>query len=140
MDFGGPEQTRAIVYTSLAGLGGALGYIYRENRAGRAIRLGRVLLTSVLAAFIGYHMILVYQSLGLPEQIIGALNGLTALLGVEFMLFVFEKVLFKKLGISYEQRITQALLDAGWTPPHGAANLVPSEPIPTAEGAEQTVD
>lgn len=137
MDFGGPEQTKAIVYTSLAGLGGALGYIYRETRAGRAIRIGRVLLTSALAAFIGYHMILVYLSMGLPEQIIGALNGLTALLGVEFMLYIFEKILLKKLGLSYEQRVTQALLDAGWTPPISAVTVDGDQPLPGIETGEQ---
>lgn len=112
-----PETAKSLIYTAIAGVGGALGYIYRETRAGRVIRFTRILLSALLAAFIGYHMILVYQSLGLSEQMIGALNGLTAILGVEFALYLFEKLIFKHLGLTYDERATKALIAAGWTPP-----------------------
>lgn len=128
-----PEHARSLFYTSIAGIGGALGYIYRETRAGRAIRFARVLLSAALAAFIGFHMIMVYQSMGLSEEMIGALNGLTAILGVEFALFVLEKTIFKHLGINYDKRATEALIAAGWLPPgstSGASNYVGMEQNP----------
>lgn len=112
-----PETAKSLFYTAIAGVGGALGYIYRETRAGRIIRLARVLLSAFLAAFIGFHMILVYQAMDLSEQMIGALNGFTAILGVEFALYLFEKLLFKHLGLTHDERATQVLIAAGWTPP-----------------------
>lgn len=116
-----PEHTRSIFYVSLAGIGGALGYIYRETRAGRTIRFTRVLLSALLAAFIGFHMILIYSEFGLSEPMIGALNGLTSILGVEFSLYLFERIVFRHLGISSDDRIKQALINAGWTPPSNGA-------------------
>lgn len=115
-----PEHYKSLYYTSIAGIGGALGYIYRETRAGRAIRFARVLLSSALAAFIGFHMIMVYQAMDLSEPMIGALNGLTAILGVEFAIYVLEKTIFKHLGFNYDKRATETLIAAGWSPPPGA--------------------
>ena len=125
-----PEHSKTLVYTSLAGIGGVLGYIYRETKAGRKIRLVRIVLTAALAAFIGYHMIMVYHSMGLPDKLIGALNGLTALLGVEFMMYLVEKLILKKLGITYEDRVLKALVDAGWTPPDSGASSLSDLSIP----------
>jgi hypothetical protein len=122
----------------MAGIGGALGYIYRETRAGRAIRFARILLTSALAAFIGYHMIFVYQSLGLSEQMTGALNGLTALLGVEFALFLFQRIVLKQLGFKYDEKVTDALIAAGWTPP--ASNNTRNNSTDDISGVEQDTD
>lgn len=119
-----PEHYKNLFYTSIAGIGGALGYIYRETRAGRAIKVARIALSSALAAFIGFHMIMVYQSMGLSEQMIGALNGLTAILGVEFAIFVLEKTIFKHLGIDYDKRATETLIAAGWTPPSSPVSVV----------------
>lgn len=134
-----PEHSKTLVYTSLAGIGGVLGYIYRETKAGRKVILVRVLLTGALAAFIGYHMIMVYHSMGLPDKLIGALNGLTALLGVEFMMYIVEKLVLKKLGITYEDRVLKALVDAGWTPPDSGAASLSNLPLPEPEAGEGEV-
>lgn len=131
-----PEHSKTLVYTSLAGIGGVLGYLYRETKAGRKIRLMRIILTGAMAAFIGYHMIMVYHSMGLPDQLIGALNGLTALLGVEFMMYIVEKLVLKKLGITYEDRVLKALVDAGWTPPDSGATSLSDLPLPEPKAGE----
>lgn len=132
-----PEHMKTITYTSLAGIGGVLGYIYRETRAGRKLLITKIAITGAMAAFIGYHMILVYQSFGLPESIIGALNGLTALLGVELMLYIAEKLIFKKLGLTYEDRVVKALIDAGWTPPSSGNPSLSDIQIPVTSTAKE---
>lgn len=112
-----PEWLKDLYYAALAGLGGGLGYIYRETRAARTILITRLLLTACVAAFIGYHMVMVYEAMGFDPKIVGALNGLSALLGVEFVLFLFKRWITAKLGVTVDERLSKALADAGWTPP-----------------------
>lgn len=134
-----PDHAKNIFYTVMAGFGGGLGYVYRQARASRKVKLYYLLMTSALAAFIGFHMILVYQSLGLDDQIIGALNGLTALLGVEFMLYLFNRIILKKVGITIDDDLKQALIDGGWTAPSLDSDTnSPSSEGPTDDSEERT--
>lgn len=131
-----PEHSSSIFYTAMAGLGGALGYIYRHSRANRKIVVSKLFLAACMSSFIGFHMIYVYRDLGLSESLIGALNGLTAVLGVEFMLYLFERFVLSKFGLNYEQRVTEALLAAGWTPPSSGDRVGGNTKVQPSTGAE----
>lgn len=111
------EQLRMAVLTVVAGLGGALGYVWRETKAGRPIKMFRTALTALLVAFICFHLGLVYMELGFSERTIWALNGFTAVLGVEFVMTFAAKIVFRFMGVKEDEFVNKKLIDAGWTPP-----------------------
>jgi hypothetical protein len=127
----GSDNWRSLAFTAVAGLGGALGYIYREVRAGRKVKFLRVCLSAVLVAFVCFHLGLVYVELGFSERIIWALNGFTAVLGVEFAMNLVQKIVLKKLGITEDEFTNQNLIKSGWVPPGGPVGGAVVEPLPT---------
>ena len=112
-----PNNAENIYYASLAGIGGGLGYLYRELRAGRKLRVVMLVVTCGVVAFTGYHMVFIFNALELNDNWKGALNGLTALLGVEFMLALSRKLLFKAVKIVPDKDLRDALLESGWREP-----------------------
>lgn len=104
-------------YAAMAGIGGGLGYLYRALKDNTKIRVGMVVLSCALAAFIGYHMVFIYDEFNLSNNLKGALNGLSALLGVEFMLYFFRKVALKFIKVVPEKDIYEQLIKDGWSHP-----------------------
>ena len=121
-----PNNAENIYYATLAGIGGGLGYLYRELHARRKLRLVMFLTSCSVAAFIGYHMIFIYDEIGVSENIKGALNGLTALLGVEFMLYLARKLIFKFTKVVPDKDLHAALLKSGWTEPSSNSSNSPA--------------
>lgn len=118
-----PEWTKPVLNTVMVGIGSALIETWRAMQVNKPIRIARLAVSSALSMFIGFHMIYVYRELGLSDNMIGAMTGLSAVLGIEFMLWVVERVILKRMGISYEQRIASRLMEAGWTPPAVVGSL-----------------
>lgn len=132
-----PEWTKSLFYTVIAGIGGALGLLWRESSMGRSVTVFKLLLSTAVAMFIGFHTLFLLREYGLSDNLIGAINGLTAFAGVEVTLRIFDKLVLKRLGMSYEQHIAKNLIAAGWTPPPGLANLDSLEPVPIFTGHKQ---
>lgn len=136
-----PEYTKSVWYTVMAGIGGALGFMYRESNAGHGVKIVKVLLAMAVASFLGFHLVTILRELpfGLSEGTIGAINGVAAFMGVDVTFRLFDTLVLKRLGISYEQRIAKDLVDAGWNPPAiiRAMDIIPE--VPVVSGNEQTI-
>jgi hypothetical protein len=131
-----PEWTKSIFYTVMAGIGGALGLLWRESSMGRSVTLFKLMLATAVAMFTGFHTLFLLREYGFSENLIGAINGLAAFAGVEVTLRIFDKLVLKRLGMSYEQHIAKNLVAAGWTPPPGLANVDTLQPVPIFEGKQ----
>lgn len=118
----GTDNMKSIIFTIIAGFGGALGYVYRETRAGKRIKLFRVALSALLVAFVCFHLGLLYTEWGFSDRTVWALNGFTSVLGVEFIMNLAKIAIFKKLGITDDDVLNERLIRDGWTPPPGSDN------------------
>ena len=138
--YSGDDSMRMLLLTILAGVGGALSYMWRETKAGRPIKLFRVALSACLVAFICFHLGFVYQEFGLSQQMIWALNGFTAVIGVEAIMSVVTKLVFKFLKVDERDIVNENLISAGWTPPGGitGAGMAQVTPTDSATGSPTT--
>lgn len=132
----GDDNMRMIILTVLAGIGGALSYMWRETKAGKPIKFFRVALSSCLVAFICFHLGFVYKEFGLSDQMVWALNGFSAVIGVEAMMSVVTRMVFKFLKVDERDIVNQNLVDSGWTPPsnpdiYGVAKSTTGKPNST---------
>ena len=129
-----PDNAENIYYASLAGIGGGLGYMYRELRSKRKLRVVMAIMSCGVAAFVGFHMVFIFNALELNDNWKGAINGLTAFMGVEFMLAMSRKLIFKNLKVVPDKDLRDALLESGWREPiDSTANL---DGVSTPEGSE----
>lgn len=113
------SSMKIIALTAIAGLGGALSYMWREVKAGRPLRLFRVALSSCMVAFICFHLGFIYEEFGLSTQMVWAINGFTAVIGVEAMMTLVSRIVFKILRVSEDDIAAENLIRSGWTPPAG---------------------
>lgn len=112
-----PEHAKNLFLTAMAAVGGGLGYLYKDIRMGRKFRWMRFGLASAVAGFLGFHTALLFRSWGLNEEVVGALNGITAFIGVDFMVWLVSRWLAKVAGVQVDDELKQALVNSGWTPP-----------------------
>lgn len=129
-----PNNAEHIHYAVSAGIGGALGYVYREVKAKRKLKLVMGIATCGVAAFIGYHMVYLFNAMELTDNWKGAINGVTALLGVEFMLAFVRKMIYKSFNIVPDKDLHDALLKSGWREP--VSDTVGSSGSTATEGAK----
>lgn len=116
-----PAATKSLVLTAIAGLGGALSYVWKATKAGKKVELFRVALSALMVAFICFHLGFIYAELGLSDPMIWALNGFSSVLGVEILMALASKFLYRWLKVNEDDLVKQKLIDCGWTPPGGAA-------------------
>jgi hypothetical protein len=103
MQWNDPEVRKwveAIAFTGLSGIGGMIGYIYREVQSERRPNPWRALIEGSAAAFVGILVFLMCDALNLGLQWTGVIVGVFGWLGATATIHVLEKVVFKKLGVS----------------------------------------
>lgn len=134
------QSMKMIALTVIAGIGGALSYMWRETKAGRQIRLFRVALSACLVAFICFHLGLVYEEFGLNQQTIWALNGFTSVIGVEALMSLVAKLTFKFMRMDEDDIVNQRLIDSGWTPPNSGTSTGLGQAPQTEPAAAATTE
>lgn len=92
---------RALLYTSLAMLGGFLGQVMRDLDAGKRVRIGRAGIEGVSAGFVGLLVMLICTELALSEHWTGVIVGVSGWLGANASIRMLERVVFKRFGISF---------------------------------------
>lgn len=96
------EWLKILAYSSLAAIGGGLGYIMRTMDARQAVQIGKVLLNMAAAGFVGYLIWEACNAMGISEQWTGVLVGVSGWLGAGASIKTLEKLIFNKLGIQVE--------------------------------------
>lgn len=102
MQWNDPEVRKwieAIAFSGLSGIGGMLGYVYREIQKDKRWKFGRVLVEGSAAAFVGVPVFLICDLMNLGQQWTGAIVSVFGWLGAAATIHVLEKVVFKKLGV-----------------------------------------
>jgi len=89
----------AICFSGLSGIGGTLGYIYREIQSDKRPNPWRALVEGPAAAFVGIPVFLICDVMNLGVQWTGAIVSVFGWLGATATIHVIEKVVFKKLGV-----------------------------------------
>jgi len=102
MEWNDPEVRKtieAICFSGLSGIGGALGYVYRQIQDDKRPNPWRALVEGSAAAFVGVPVFLICDVTGLSVQWTGAIVSVFGWLGATATIHVLEKVVFKKLGV-----------------------------------------
>jgi hypothetical protein len=98
------EWLRYLAFTSLAAIGGVLGYIMRTIDARMKLNWWHVLLQGAAAGFVGLLSVLVCEELNLSMAWTGVAAGLLGWLGANASAGLLSKLLLKKLGISPQEQ------------------------------------
>lgn len=134
-----PEWTKPIATITMAATGAALAELWRAQNSPikKPFRFSRLLTNAALSAFIIYHLVSVFVDFGMSEKAAAASGALISVLGIEFLFFLVETLILKRLGLSYEQRVAKSLVEAGWTPPVAVRSLDIVQPESEFEGVKQ---
>lgn len=89
-------ETQAL--TLLAGVGGVLGYIQRSIRRGAKITLMRAGFEAASAAFVGYLMFQLCESMRLSSSVSSMIVGVSGWLGAQSTIQVLEPILRRIIG------------------------------------------
>lgn len=119
------EWAKPAATVTMAATGALLSELWRSQNSPvkKPFRVSRLLTNAALSAFIIYHLISVFVDMGMSEKMAGAAGALISVLGIEFLFFLVETLILKRLGLSYEQRVAKSLVEAGWTPPAAIRTL-----------------
>ena len=112
------DTTKSLILVILAGIGGALSYIWRTTKAGKKIQFFRVCLSATLVAFICFHLGFIYAELGISERMSWALNGFSSVIGVEVLMNLISRLVLKFMKVDENDIVIKELIDSGWTPPN----------------------
>jgi len=120
-----PDWAKPLATAAMAATGATLAELWRSQNSPvkKPFRVSRLLTNAGLSAFIIYHLISVFVDMGMSEKMAGAAGALISVLGIEFLFFLVETLVLKRLGLSYEQRVAKSLVEAGWTPPAAIRTL-----------------
>lgn len=88
-----------LAFSSLSGIGGTLGFIYREISSDKRPNPWRALVEGSASAFVGVIVFLTCDAMNFGLQWTGVIVGVFGWLGAAATMHVLEKVVFKKLGV-----------------------------------------
>ena len=89
-----------LLFSGLAGVGGALGYIYREVISDKRPNPWRAIVEGSAASFCGVLVFLACDAMNFGMQWTGVIVGALGWAGASVTMKVLEKLTFKKLGVS----------------------------------------
>lgn len=137
-----PEWGKPLATAAMAATGATLAELWRAQNSPvkKPFRVSRLLTNAALSSFIIYHLISVFVDFGMSEKAAGATGALISVLGIEFLFFLVETLILKRLGLSYEQRVAKSLIQAGWTPPASIRTMDTLQAEPKLEGGKQGSD
>lgn len=92
-------KTVAMIF--MAAFGGMMGYMMRSVNGDADITIGRTLLETASAGFVGLVFKLVCDELHLSDGWTGVIVGLAGWLGASASVQMLEKLVYNKLGIEH---------------------------------------
>lgn len=102
MDWNDPDARKVIeslAFSMLSGIGGALGYVYREIQSDKRPNPWRALVEGSAAAFVGIPVFLFCDSMNFGLHWTAITVSVFGWLGAAATIYVLEKLVFKKLGV-----------------------------------------